>query len=85
MSDEVKQRIITKTGFALNTLSIKYLRLLLTSKKWTKMDCQQLVDKIIERIQATYAKHLSYAGRLQIVMAVFFFSIHKLLSCRKAC
>ncbi|KAH0738707.1 hypothetical protein KY290_037412 [Solanum tuberosum] len=39
------------------------------------MDCQQLVDKIIARIQAAYAKHLSYAGRLQIVMTVPF-SIH---------
>ncbi|KAH0735285.1 hypothetical protein KY285_010992 [Solanum tuberosum] len=72
VGDEVKQNILTKTGFSLGTPPIKYLGLPLTSKKWTKMECQQLVDKIIARIQSAYAKLLSYAGRLQIVMAVLF-------------
>lgn len=36
------------------------------------MDCQQLVDKITKRIRVAYSKHLSYAGRLQIIMAVLF-------------
>lgn len=70
--DEItKQSNIRQTGFTLGTLPIRYLGLPLTSRKWNKMDCKQLVDKITNRITA-YTRQLSYAGRLQVIMAVLF-------------
>lgn len=36
------------------------------------MDCHQLEKKITLRIKTAYSKHLSYAGWLQIINAVFF-------------
>ncbi|XP_060210228.1 uncharacterized protein LOC132637097 [Lycium barbarum] len=45
------------------------------------MDCQQLVNKITSRIHDVYAKHLSYAGRLQIIMASVLKEIDK--KCRE--
>uniref|UniRef100_M1AY26 Tn7 reverse transcriptase n=1 Tax=Solanum tuberosum TaxID=4113 RepID=M1AY26_SOLTU len=39
------------------------------------MECQVLIDKITERIKTTYARQLSYAGRLHVIVAVLF-SIH---------
>ncbi|KAH0738207.1 hypothetical protein KY290_036912 [Solanum tuberosum] len=68
----VKQTILAKIGFSLGCLPIKYLGLPLTSKKWNKMDCQQMVDKITNKIKEAYSKHLSYAGRLQVIMDVLF-------------
>ncbi|XP_075091651.1 uncharacterized protein LOC142171846 [Nicotiana tabacum] len=44
----------------------------LSPKKWSKLECQQLIEKITHRIKVTYAKKLSYAGRLQVITAVLF-------------
>ncbi|XP_019263739.1 PREDICTED: uncharacterized protein LOC109241453 [Nicotiana attenuata] len=70
--DEVTRQNMQKiTEFILGTFPIRYLGLPLTSRKWNKMDCKQLVDKITNKITA-YTRQLSYAGRLQIIMAVLF-------------
>ncbi|OIT27331.1 putative ribonuclease h protein, partial [Nicotiana attenuata] len=63
---------IAGIGFSLGTLPIRYLGFPLASKKWSKMHCHQLVEKITSRITSGYAKTLSYAGRLQIINAVLF-------------
>ncbi|KAG5629493.1 hypothetical protein H5410_001210 [Solanum commersonii] len=70
-----KEQLIRLTGFTQGVFPIKYLGLPLTSKRWSKMECQALIDKITERIKTTYARQLSYAGRLQVIVAVLF-SIH---------
>ncbi|XP_075099242.1 uncharacterized protein LOC142176077 [Nicotiana tabacum] len=51
---------------------IGYLGLPLSSRKWSKFECQQLIDKITNKIKLTYTKQLSYAGTLQIINSVFF-------------
>ncbi|KAH0738381.1 hypothetical protein KY290_037086 [Solanum tuberosum] len=60
------------TKYSLGTLPIRYLGLPLASKKWGKMECHQLVEKITERVTNAYARKLSYTGRLQVVNAVLF-------------
>ncbi|XP_019254716.1 PREDICTED: uncharacterized protein LOC109233328 [Nicotiana attenuata] len=65
--DQVKAQLLDKTRFAQGIFPIRYLRLPLSSKKWSKLECQQLVTEITSRITITYARQLSYAGRLQRV------------------
>ncbi|XP_019256268.1 PREDICTED: uncharacterized protein LOC109234654 [Nicotiana attenuata] len=71
VDEETRQNMLKITGFTLGTFPIRYLGLPLTSRKWNKMDCKQLVDKITSKITA-YTRQLSYAGRLQIIMVVLF-------------
>lgn len=61
----------SRTGFSIGSLPIIYFGLPLSSK-WSKMECYQLVEKITTRITQAYSRHLSYAGRLQIINAVLF-------------
>ncbi|XP_019266923.1 PREDICTED: uncharacterized protein LOC109244316 [Nicotiana attenuata] len=72
MDEESKQAIVKATGFSVGTLPMRYLGLPLTSKKWSKVECHQLLDKITTNIQTGYAKLLSYAGRLQVINSVLF-------------
>lgn len=72
INEATKQTIVRDTGFSVGTLPMRYLGLPLTSKKWSKVECHQLVEKITTNIQAGYAKLLSYAGRLQVSNAVLF-------------
>ncbi|XP_059295407.1 uncharacterized protein LOC132048731 [Lycium ferocissimum] len=76
MDDATKERILDSTGFSIGTLPIRYLGIPLSSKKWNKVDCHQLVDKITKRIIVGYSRQLSYAGRLKIINFVLF-SIYK--------
>ncbi|WMV25245.1 hypothetical protein MTR67_018630 [Solanum verrucosum] len=75
VDDETQGKLLKMTGFTLGQLLIKYLGLPLSSKKWTRVGCQQLIMKITNRINIGYSKLLSYAGRIQVVTAVLF-SIH---------
>lgn len=75
MDEPTKEQLLRITGFVMRTFPIRYLGLPLTSKKWRKMECHQLIEKITSRIKNGYAKQLSYAGRLQIITALLF-SIH---------
>ncbi|OIT07226.1 hypothetical protein A4A49_08287 [Nicotiana attenuata] len=72
MDEATKLTIVRDTGFSVGTLPMRYLGLPLTSKKWSKVECHQLVEKITTNIQSGYAKLLSYAGRLQVINAVLF-------------
>ncbi|KAH0721233.1 hypothetical protein KY290_006150 [Solanum tuberosum] len=79
VDDQTKDQLVMKTGSVLGTLPIRYLDLPLSSKGWSKMECQQLIDKITSKITSAYSKQLSYAGRLQIINDVLF-SIHSFWS-----
>lgn len=71
IDDTTKKEILASTGFSFGTLTIRYLGLPLFSK-CSKMECHQLVGKITSRINITYSKCLSHAGRLQIINIVLF-------------
>src|SRR5688572_21230754 len=70
VAESVQAEILDLTGFSIGSLPIRYLGLPLSSKKWEKMDCHQLVEKITYRIIVSYSRNISYAGRLQIINAV---------------
>ncbi|XP_070020895.1 uncharacterized protein [Nicotiana sylvestris] len=75
VDDHTKATLLSITGFLLGAFPIRYLGFLLSPKKWNKLECHQLIEKITRKIQNGYAKQLSYAGRLQIINTVIF-SIH---------
>lgn len=64
------ENLCEKTGYNKGRLPFKYLGVPISSKKLSKKDCQLLVDKITTRIRSWGSKHLSYAGRVQMINAV---------------
>lgn len=75
VDDDTKNKLLDITRFTIGAFPIRYLGLSLSSKKWNKLDCHQLTDRITQRIKYGYSKKLSYAERLQSINAVLF-SIH---------
>lgn len=53
-------------------LPIRYLGLPLISGKLSAHECKPLIEKISARIQSWGSKHLSFAGRIQLISAVLF-------------
>ncbi|WMV14376.1 hypothetical protein MTR67_007761 [Solanum verrucosum] len=49
VDDVTKNALLEKTGFALGSFPIRYLGLPLSPKKWNKLDCKILIDKITTR------------------------------------
>ncbi|WMV47604.1 hypothetical protein MTR67_040989, partial [Solanum verrucosum] len=49
VKDHVKNELLLRTGFTLGEFPIRYLGLPLSSKRWSKLECQQLVEKIKSR------------------------------------
>lgn len=62
VDEETRNRLITRTSFVAGVFPMRYLGLPLSPKKWNKLDCMQLIDKITAKIKASSATHLSYVG-----------------------
>ncbi|XP_024011356.1 uncharacterized protein LOC112086614 [Eutrema salsugineum] len=60
----------SELGIPLDSLPIRYLGIPLTTKMMTKDDYAPLIDKIKARMLSWISKHLSYAGRLQLIVSV---------------
>ncbi|WMV06756.1 hypothetical protein MTR67_000141 [Solanum verrucosum] len=75
VSDVVKERLLEMTSYVEGEFPIRYLGLQLSPKKWSKIECNKLCQKIIERIISVSNRHLSYAGKLQVITSILF-SIH---------
>lgn len=72
ISNAEKERIIHHTGLSLGQLPLKYLGILLSTKKLSLIQWIPLVEKIVAKITSWTARKLSYAGRLQLIQAVLF-------------
>ncbi|XP_059301838.1 uncharacterized protein LOC132053750 [Lycium ferocissimum] len=75
VEEETENKLLEITRFKIGTFPVKYLGLPLSPKKWNKLDCHQLVLKITKKIRAVLARHLSYAGKLQVITSILF-SLH---------
>lgn len=63
--------IETKTGLKPAKLPVRYLGgFPLTSKKLSMSDCQPFIERVRGKQQAWTVKHLSYAGRVQLLKSV---------------
>nr|XP_016441912.1 PREDICTED: uncharacterized protein LOC107767416 [Nicotiana tabacum] len=57
VTEEVKEQLLERTGFTMGEFPIRYLGLPLSSRKWSKLECHHLIDKITNRIKLTYTNN----------------------------
>jgi hypothetical protein len=69
---DIKAQILACLQFKEGYLPVRYLGMPLISGKLTYKDCLPLIDKIVGRIHTWSAKHLSFAGRLQLIQSILF-------------
>nr|AAC78274.1 putative reverse transcriptase [Arabidopsis thaliana] len=63
-------------GVSQGSLPVRYLGVPLMSQKMKKHDYQPLVDRINSRFTSWTARHLSFAGRLQLLKSVIYSTIN---------
>ncbi|CAL9228649.1 unnamed protein product [Arabidopsis halleri] len=66
---QVNIDMATSLGLQQGSLPVRYLGVPLTSTKLRKQDYQPLIDKVLARFSAWTVKHLSFAGRLQLIQS----------------
>lgn len=72
MNEEAKVLLRDIFPIPEGSLPVKYLGVPLISTRLKAMDCAQLQEKLLRRIQSWTNKTLSYGGRLQLVKLVLF-------------
>lgn len=70
ISYQVKGQIIAVTSFSSGTFPMRYLGVPLTYKRWSKVDCYSLMQKITSKMDSWPARSLSYVGRRVLVQTV---------------
>ena len=70
LSADLRRDYAALLGFQLGHFPIRYLGAPLHSKRLRKGDFQPLLGKIQSAISSRQARHLSYAGRVQIINSV---------------
>ena len=58
--------------FVKGELPFRYLRVPLSTKRISIVQCKPLIDKMLSRVTCWTTKFLSYAGRAQLVKSVLF-------------
>lgn len=66
------RELAAEVGIAQGALPLRYLGVPLSPKKMTSSDFQPLLDKIAARFNSWTVKHLSFAGRFQLIQAVIY-------------
>lgn len=72
VDDNVKNDLTMLTSFTLGQFPFRYLGIPLSPSRWTKTDCQVLVDNIGKKISSWATRHLSCAGKVQLINSVLF-------------
>lgn len=72
VSKVVKHDILKVSGMVDGKLPFKYLGVPLSTQNLSVMQCQPLVQKILQRINCWAAKLLTYADRVQLIKFVLF-------------
>lgn len=73
VTDEVQQEILRVLEFLKGELPVKYLGVLLSTKRLSISQCQPLWEKMVGKITSWTSKLLSYAGRRQLIKSNLFF------------
>ncbi|XP_074277830.1 uncharacterized protein LOC141601443 [Silene latifolia] len=64
------EKFASTTGLKIGKLPFKYSGVPISAKKLSVLDCNILVERIVDRIRGLGAKILSYAGRLVLIKSV---------------
>lgn len=75
MKEEDIQTVLTETGFRRSSMPFKYLGVPICSKRISVGDCEILLEKMTTRIRIWSSRHISLAGRVQLINVVLI-SIH---------
>lgn len=67
--------LANELGIAQGALPLRYLGVPLSLQKMTRSDFQPLLDKIAARFSSWTVKHLSFAGRFQLIQVVIYSTI----------
>lgn len=70
VSEGEQQAILQHTRFVKGDFPMRYLGVPLSPKRWSKLDCHNVVQKMIDRMSCWSVSHLSYAVRLLLVQSV---------------
>lgn len=70
ISEDTRSAILHHFPFAQGNLPVRYLGLPLLTKQMTRSDYLPLMEKLRSRISSWTTRHLSYAGRLQLLQSV---------------
>lgn len=70
VTDQNRDKTMSRFPFAVGELPVKYLGLPLPTKRMTSGDYNPLIEKIRQKLSSWTARHLSYAGRLQLLNSV---------------
>lgn len=71
-SQEVQDECLRLTNFPQGTLPLKYLGVPITDSRFTKLDCRQLLNKMLAQIQKWAAHAITYSGRVTLLNSVVF-------------
>ena len=70
VDDTIANSVCQALQFNRGSLPLKYLGVPLIPTRLKKVDCDELIKKISNRVQSWTSKFLSYAGRLQLIQSV---------------
>ncbi|XP_074298838.1 uncharacterized protein LOC141629792 [Silene latifolia] len=70
VTSELKNDIQQATGFVEGSLPFRYLGVPIQAGRLTKLECNALVERMVNRIRSIGARKLSYAGRVVLINSV---------------
>ncbi|XP_074292529.1 uncharacterized protein LOC141619413 [Silene latifolia] len=70
VASELKNDIQQATSFVEGSLPFRYLGVPIQAGRLTKLECNALVERMVNRIRSIGAKKLSYAGRVVLINSV---------------
>lgn len=70
VTDDFRTLVVDSFDFSFERLSVKYLGMPLTSKRYTTADYDYLVERMTAHIRSWYARKVLYAARLQLVNSI---------------
>ncbi|KAL2893324.1 LINE-1 retrotransposable element ORF2 protein [Bienertia sinuspersici] len=70
MKEEEVNKILADSGFKLGKMPFKYLGVPICSKRVNASQCEILIEKMTARIRTWSSRHISFAGRSQLINSV---------------
>ena len=69
---QLQQQCLHLTGFTEASFPLKYLGVPITASRLTKVECQNLIEKILTKVRLWSTRHISFAGRATLINSIIF-------------